>query len=254
MRLGVVLVAVLLAGCSGLGGLGTGDGGSTSTAVATPAPVPTDQSVAYPPGVSEAGVNATALAAAHERQLRGASYAWEFDAREVRPEPGLGSVYVGPSVVVETASPRRYVIVRRQITERGGGLVVETDRRVRFASGERVLTTDGNGTRSRNVTDDDAALGARLAGRLVAQHLAVENASVRLFTNGTARIEGRGTLAVEGTNYELTAYVDEVGVVRRFDAAYVRDDRVQFARYELRLEQRRVTPPPSVLNRTETDA
>lgn len=255
MRRGLVLVAVVvLAGCGGLGGVGEGGGGPSSTAVTTLAPVPTDQPVAYPPGVRESGVNATALAVAHERQFRGASYVWEFDAREARPKPGLGAVYVGPSVVAETADPRRYVIVRKQITERGGGVVASTDEITTFAAGERVLARDGNGSRSRNFTADDTALGARLAGDLVARCLAVESASVELFANGTARIEGRGTLAVNGTDYGVTAYVDENGIVRRFDAAYVRGGRVQFARYEFRLEERQVTPPRYARNRTDSGA
>lgn len=250
MKRVLVLVLVVLAGCSGFGGLSAEDDSPRETAVATPAPVPTDRPATYPPGVNQSGVNATALAAAHERALRGASYHWQFDRREARPEPGLGTIYVGPRITVETSHPRRYAMVRTQVTERGGGLAVEERRSARFAFGERVLVRGENSTRSRNFTANDTALGARLAGRYVARYLAVENASVRVFDNGTTLVAGEGSLAVDGRDYSVTAYVGPEGVVRRFEATNSRDDRVQFASYEVSVTERQVTPPPSVLNRT----
>lgn len=248
----VLALVVVLAGCSGLAGL-SGDGPAATDTVATPAPVPTDEPVAYPPGVSASGVNATALGAAHERALRGASYRWQFDAREARPEFSLGTVYVGPRVTVEASGPRRYAVVRSEVTERGGGLAVETWERTRFASGDRVRFRDANGSWSRGLARNDTALGSRLAGDYVARFLAVENASVELLDNGTAVVHGDTALAVDGGSYTVTARVGPAGVVRQFRATYVREERVQFASYSVSLEARRVTPPPHLLNGTASD-
>lgn len=248
----VLAAVVVLAGCSGLAGL-SDDGPAVTDTVATPAPVPTDKPVAYPPGLSASGVNATAVGAAHERALRGASYRWQFDAREARPEFSLGTVYVGPRVTVEASDPRRYAVVRTEVTERGGGLSVETWERTRFAAGGRVLVRDEAGNRSRNVTRNDTGLGSRLAGDYVARFLAVENASVQLFENGTALVRGDTALEVDGDSYTVTAYVGPSGVVRRFQATYVQEERVQFASYAVSIEELRVTPPSRVQNRTASD-
>lgn len=250
-RVLVLVVMVILAGCSGFAGV-SGNDPAVTDSVATPAPVPTDQPVAYPPGLSESRVNATALGAAHERALRDASYRWQFDAREARPEFSLGTVYVGPRVTVEASGPRRYAVVRSQVTERGGGLAVETWERTRFVTGSRVLVRDGEENRSRPVSENDTALGSRLAGDYVARFLAVENVSVQLFDNGTALVRGDTATVVEGTSYTVTAYVSPSGVVRQFQATYARDERVQFASYSVSLEERRVTPPPRLLNGTAT--
>lgn len=252
-RLPVLVVAVVLAGCSGFGGPAAEDAAPRATAVTTPAPVPTDRPAAYPPGVSESGVNATALAAAHERALRGSSYRWQLDRQEARPEPGLGTVYVGPRITATVNDPRRYAVVRAQVTSRGGGLTVETRRSTRVAFGDRVFVRDGNSTRTRNLTANDTGQGARLAGRYVARYLAVENASVVVFENGTALVDGEGSLAVEGREYSVTAYVGPDGVVRRFEATYAREDRARFASYEVSRGAQQVTPP-SVLNGTASGA
>lgn len=250
-RLLVVFAVVGLAGCGGLGGVPVADDPVNETVVTTPAPVPTDQPARYPPGVRAAGVNATALAVTQERALRSGEYVWQFDRREVRPERGLGAVYVGPRVRVESAGPGRYSVVWTKRTERGGGLAVERPVRSRFVAGDRVYVRDDTGTRTRNVTRDDTGYGARLAAGYVARYLAVENVTVRSFENGSALVEGTSSPAIDGTDYDVTAFVTADGVVRWFDAVYVRDDRVQFARFELNRERRTVTPPPYVQNRSD---
>lgn len=250
-RLLVLLAVVGLTGCGGLGGVPVDDGSANEPAVSTPAPVPTDRPARYPPGLRASGVNATALAATQERALHGGGYVWQFDRREARPEPGLGAVYVGPRVRVESADIGRYSVVWTQRTERGGGLAVERPRSARFVAGDRVYLRDDNGTRARNVTENDTGYGARLAAGYVARYLAVENVTVRPFENGSALVEGTRSPAVGGTDYDVTAFVTADGVVRWFDAVYVRDDRVQFARFELTRERRTVTPPPYVQNRSD---
>ncbi|WP_255149964.1 hypothetical protein [Halorarius halobius] len=245
----LVVAALLLAGCGGVTGP---DAVSSPRPSVTPAPVPTEDPTQYPPGLRERSVNATALSAAHERALRGSSYRYQFDRRIGRPEPGLGAVYVGPRVTVEATGPRRYSVVRQRLTERGGGLSVTTFQRARYADSDRVLFRTGNGTSRRPFRPNDTAYGARLAGDVVGQYLAVGTASVRAFDNGSALVRGNGSRAVEGVDYRVTAMVSSTGVVRRFDALYVRNGRVNFATYRLGSPPASVTPPPWANGSTET--
>ncbi|MFC7177552.1 hypothetical protein [Halosegnis marinus] len=164
----LVAVLVVLAGCGAAvpgGGEQTPSETATAAPVPTTTPAPTPDPVVYPPGLADDGVNATALAAATRASLSGTEFALQYDRREARPEPSLGAVYVGPRVQVRAGAPDRYVVNRSLVTERGGGLSIETFRNATYVNGSRATTLTRNGTETSAAGPDAEGFRAGSRGR-----------------------------------------------------------------------------------------
>lgn len=223
----LVAVLVLLAGC---GSAVPGDD-ATPSETTTAAPVPTEEPVTYPPGLANGTLDADALAAATRGELAGTAYSLRFDRREARPEPSLGAVYVGPRVDASVAGPSRYVLNYTLVSERGGGIGIETLRNATSVDGDTATVLTRNGTTTRPAGANATGYPSRLADEVVERYLTVENATVTRFENGSAVVRGNGTTIRNASDYSVTAVVAPDGVVRRLDAIFVRDDRVQFVRF-----------------------
>ena len=237
----VVALLVVLAGC----GAAVPDATSTEGETVTPVPVPTDptpESDLYPPGTTQDGVDATALAAATERSLNDTEFAFRLDRRQAFPERSLGTLYVGPRLQVDAASNDRYLLNRSSVSERGGGFVIETFQNATYVRGERA-TVRANGTVSvRAVKPRERTEPAARVGEIIRRYLAVENATVERSANGTAFVRGSGAPFSNVSQYAVTAVVAADGTVTRFDAVFVRDERVQFIRF--RLDRNATFEPP----------
>lgn len=106
-----VVLPLLLAGCAGVGGAGDGGGRTVNPALAhTPSPAPTPTPAPdYPPGVTADGVDAVALAAAHDGALAGRRSVATFERTVVAAN---GTTLSTTRSVIESAGDRlRFRIV-----------------------------------------------------------------------------------------------------------------------------------------------
>lgn len=217
----------------------------TETETVTPVPVPSDStpdSARYPSGLAPDEVDAAALAAATERSLNGTTFSFQLDRRQARPERSFGTVYVGTRLRVRAAADGRYLRNRSNVSERGGVIAVERFRNATYVDGDRAAMKDGDGVVIRSVTDDERSIPAARAAGLVSRYLTVENATVERLDNGTAVVRGSGTSLPNASQYGVTAFVAADGTVIRFEAVFVRDNRVQFVRF--RLDRNATFKPP----------
>ena len=237
----VLATLLVLAGCGAVLPGGGGPDDTDSTATVTPVAVPTSEAPSLPPGVREDGVNATLLAETTARSVRGETVRLQFDEREARPEFSLGTVYVGPRVLVRSLAPDRYSVRVTEVNERGGGLSVETFGNATYVTPERSYRYDGE-----NVTwgPSAGAFGrpSRLTAGYVGTYLDVASVGIRRLGNGSVLVEGEGGRSVNGTDYSVRAVVGPDGVVRSFEGIYTRDGRVQFVTFSLS-ETDAFTPP-----------
>jgi hypothetical protein len=72
-----------------------------------------------------------------------------------------------------------------------------------------------------------------LAVTYVRTYLAVENVTVERFENGSSVLRGSEPTVVNGSDYQVRAFVDPDGVVLSFAAVYSQDGQVQFAEFDL---------------------
>lgn len=232
---GLVVLGVLVAGCSSLSGGGPG--------TVTPAAVPTDDPPAYPPGLAAGGVvDAELFAAAHRRALEGGSLTRTWN-RTVRY--GNGTLAAETTVVAAFAADRdRYRIV----FESFGTPAVDHARMARthldqFADGDRVFLRqrrlnrtsvhfdrrpDGRPAEPRTVRLTPPVRETRLAGLFGA----VERATVEAVADGgerryrlTATAFDRSALAgttryPPETALRLVAVVGRDGLVHRYRLTY----------------------------------
>lgn len=221
------------------------DASPTATGTVTPVPVPSDPSSdagPYPPGLAPGEVDAAALASATERSLNGTGFSFRLDRRQARPERSFGTVYVGDRLRVHAATDGRYLLNRSNVSERGGVVAVERFRNATYVDGDRAAVKDGDGVVLCDVEKEERTAPAARAAALVRRYLAVENATVERSSNGTAVVRGSGTSLPNASQYAVTAVVAADGTVTRFEAVFVRDDRVQFVRF--RLDRNATFEPP----------
>jgi hypothetical protein len=208
------------------------DDQSVSTGTVTPAPIPDDTALPLPAGVQSDNVKVSILAAETAQTVENQNVRVQFDGREARPEFSLGTVYVGHRVRVDASTQDRYSVRVEKVNERGGGLSISTLENSTYVTPEGIYLYDGaNVTMMAERASPDRP--AALAARYVRTYLDVEQITVSLQENGTVVLEGQGTRSVNGTDYSVRATLTEDGVVRRFEAIYTRDGRVQFAAFSL---------------------
>jgi hypothetical protein len=250
------LLALLLTlgGCSAVLPADGPEEGTTPTSTA--APVPVGDGAPLPPGVTPSSVNASRLVAATTDGITGENVGFQFDEREARPEFSLGTVYVGPRVTVESVAVDRYTVRIERVSERGGGLSVETFENATYATPDQVYRYDGENLTVRPLEPEAVGRPSALVAGCVRTYLDVEEVRVTRVGEGAVRIEGEGTRAVNGTDYSVSAVVGENGVVRSFEAIYTHDGRVQFATFTLE-RGGAFSPPewydPAAVTATPTD-
>jgi hypothetical protein len=263
-RLGILLVcALLLAGCSALGGAG---GGSDRFETVTPVPVqepdPDAGTSTFPPGITRSGIDdLDRLTTNHLHAIANRSYVWtEWSRmREVRVNESNVVVTRSERMVVESPTVYNHSLDRIRYTVAG----TQRLRRSTYADGREwhQRTVDESRTSyTAGTISTDRDQFAFAATFVIEQYFSAENTSVTRIRDASGTVyrvqnDDPGQYGEYWSDYSAVMYVEPSGFVRRLTVSYDidRENGTDHVAYRFGYEQRGgvTTSPPSWLDRAD---